>query len=205
MSLRSRSRPIEERWAEFWSLYEAGRWEPETKALLERVLAPGDLFVDVGAWIGPVTLWALEVGAQVCAIEPDPVACEELRRRVPGDVEIWAGAVSTDGRPVHLETQYGWGDSMSRVAAEGLEVESWTLPEILGDRRPGLVKVDVEGYEDELLPAIAPWLAEREIPLAVSLHNALPDPTDFDGYRRVVMPTSPRNDRGRSNCVVAGV
>jgi FkbM family methyltransferase len=187
-------------WDEFWRLYFAGRWEPDTRDLLYRTLEPGDLFVDVGAWIGPVTLWALDRKADVIAIEPDPVACAELRTQVGDRVEIWKGAVVAESGPVRLAPRRGeLGNSMSRLTDDGpVEVQGWTLPEILGDRVPKLVKVDVEGYETELLPAIGPYLAGLGVPLSVALHPHLtgirPSLSWFEGYRRIDHPRNPRGN-----------
>ena len=181
----------------FWEhLYESGRWELHTRELIDEILRPGDLFVDIGAWIGPVTLWALGRGASVIAIEPDPVALPELRRRVPSSVEIWEGAVAVQSGFAGLTTNFGLelGKSVSRLTEveEGeVQVRTWTLPEILGDRVPALVKVDIEGYEMELLPAIAPYLAAAEVPLQVAMHGNLPERDWFSGYREVAMPENP--------------
>lgn len=180
----------------FWqALYEPGKWEPETRALLEEILEPGDLFVDIGAWVGPVTLWALECGSRVIAIEPDPVALPELRRRVPDSVEIWEGAVAVRSGMATLTAPGKFGISGSRLAREGrieaageVEVQTWTLPEILAGRKPALVKIDIEGYEIELLPTLAPYLAELGVPMQVALHGTLPDPDWFAGYRDVRFP-----------------
>lgn len=200
---------IADRHAAFWARYHAGRWEPETKAFLEQHLGPGELFLDIGAWIGPVTRWALQVGADVIAIEPDPVALEELDANLAaglngGTVEIWRGALSVAGGDSLLLPRGEWGNSMSRISEKGvLPVKTWTLPEILGDRVPALAKMDVEGYELELLPTVAPYLAERGVPLHVSLHDGLPDPEWFAGYSDVQIPESARDRRGRSLTMTA--
>jgi len=55
------------------------------RAVIERLVAdvaPGDLVVDVGAGTGTLTLPAAAAGADVLAIERDPVWCERLRQRV---------------------------------------------------------------------------------------------------------------------------
>jgi len=184
-------RPFYER---FWMRYRAGDWEPGTKALIDELLRPGGLFVDIGAWIGPVSLWALERGANVVAVEPDPVALTELRRRVPASVEIWEGAVAVASGSTSLTTSNGrpFGKSMSRLASQGgIEVRAWTLAEILGDRIPALVKIDIEGYEIDLLPTIAPYLAEAKVPMQVALHGVLPDPDWFSGYSHIRIPSNP--------------
>ena len=185
----------EEFYKRFWSRYRAGEWEPRTKALIEEILQPGDLFVDIGAWIGPVTLWALERGANVIAVEPDPVALPELRRCVPASVEIWEGAVGVSSGTSGLTTNRGrpFGRSMSCLDEEGeIQVQTWTLPEILAGRIPALVKIDIEGYEIDLLPEIAPYLAEAGVPLQVALHGVLPDRDWFAGYNGVSIPSNPR-------------
>jgi FkbM family methyltransferase len=194
---------IEQRWQAFWELYRADGWEPDTQALVRDTLRPGDLFVDIGAWIGPVTLWALDCGADVIAIEPDPMALAELRRRVPAEVEIWEGAVGLASGTARLACCSEYGDSMSRVCDEGIEVQCWPLAEILGDRRPALATMDVEGYELTLLPQVAPYLASLGSTLMVALHTDLPDPAWFKDFGQVQIPPTVRNRRGRSLSVVA--
>lgn len=183
-------------WGAFWTLYEEGVWEPATRELID-TLEPGDLYVDVGAWIGPTVLWALARGAEVIAVEPDPIALPNLRRLVP-DIELWEGAVSAEGGPVQLATNPrggGWlGDSMSRLGPEGVVVESWTLPEILHGRRPALVKIDVEGYESELCPSLMPYLADLGATVQVSFHGGLLEREWFAGFGSVDWPTDPHGD-----------
>lgn len=182
-------------WDDFWKVYLAGIWEPQTRALLEQILRPGDLFVDVGGWIGPVSLWALELGASVVAIEPDPVAAAEYRRNVPS-AELWEGAVSTTRGQAFIAPRdgAGFGDSMAKLADTGQPVETWTLQEILDGRVPALVKVDVEGHEVELCPQIGPLLAAMKVPLQVSFHGELAARDCFAGYAAVSWPDEPWGD-----------
>jgi FkbM family methyltransferase len=179
-----------EQYADFWALWKGGEWERETREWVERVTRPGDLFVDVGAWIGPVTLWAVEAGAYVIAIEPDRVACRELRRateHVPGRVEVWEGALvaaaAEDLVMLAPNPKAGgeWGDSQSLIAPElstAIEVLGFTLEAVLQGRTPTQLKMDVEGYEERLAPAILPYLASVGAWVQVSLHGTpLPEQT----------------------------
>jgi FkbM family methyltransferase len=191
-------------WVAFWALYEAGGWDPDTRELVTRLLSPGDLFVDVGAWIGPVTLWAAQAGARVIALEPDPAAYAELSRRTAAyaSVATWPMAVG-------LRSGTGWltatpggalGDSRSHMdpggpgPADGATVAVRTLPEILSRDRPKFVKIDIEGGEVELMPELAPWLASRGAAVQVSCHGTLPDRESFNGFADVTWPTSPWGD-----------
>jgi SAM-dependent methyltransferase len=46
------------------------------------ILAPGDLFIDVGSNVGAYALWAADAGATVIAVEPSPIAAARLRENV---------------------------------------------------------------------------------------------------------------------------
>lgn len=191
-------------WPEFWDLWAWDRWEVATHALIREVVKPGDLFLDVGAWIGPVTIWALQQGAYVIAIEPDPVAREELSEVLgvyPPLFEIWPGALTVDGGPVVLapnpKPEGAFGDSMSRIAHPdqgGVVVESWALNAILDGRVPNFMKMDVEGYEIVLVPFIMPWLVAHNVGVQISCHGELLDPALFAGYREVRWPDNPWGD-----------
>lgn len=171
-------------WSAFWGLYETGEWEADTKAWLQN-LQPGDLFVDIGAWIGPVTMWALEREATVIAIEPDPIAATMLHVNAP-DAEIWEAAVTLRDEFTHLEVHSG--DSTSCLAPQGHRVQGLTLATILEGRVPKMLKMDVEGYETTLAPAIVPWLAQNDVALQISLHGEILPRELFDDYAYVDWP-----------------
>src|SRR5579862_2317428 len=69
-----------EEWLQI-DLRAAGRLEPRTIALLERVLRPGDSFVDVGAHVGYHSLVAARLvgaGGRIFAIDPQPYNCAKI-------------------------------------------------------------------------------------------------------------------------------
>ena len=185
-------------WDAFWDLWDSGLWEPDTHRLIKDTLEPGDLFLDVGAWIGPTTMWALEAGAAVIAVEPDPIAGAYLSSYLLVLADLWLGALTVDGGEVVLAPNPKdggfFGDSMSRIGEIGIPVESWTLDQILGDRVPKMVKIDVEGYEVELMPSIAPRLAEMGCVVQVSCHGEILDRSLFNGWSEVTMPIDPWGD-----------
>ncbi len=57
-------------------------WEAATFDVLARLLRSNLDFIDVGAWIGPITLFAASHARRVLAIEPDPVAVDRLRKNL---------------------------------------------------------------------------------------------------------------------------
>ena len=157
---------------DFWPMYDRGDWEPETKQILERFLHPGDLFVDIGAWIGPVSLWARDLGADVIAYEPDPVAYVQLVTNCPDILAINQAVAAHDGHRFLTNPRF-YGDSQTRFGDDGLPALAIS-PRTLWDslpRTPALIKLDVEGAETEILPTLAPLCQRHHVPLYLSWHT----------------------------------
>lgn len=165
--------PDTDRW-DFWALFDAGEWEPETLEIIDRFIEPGDVFLDVGAWIGPLSLYAAQRGGRAIALEPDPVACANLRTNVElneSDVFVIEAALAPEPGTVSILPMSGaYGGSMTRVAYGGLHVPAITIHE-LDLTGCTLAKMDVEGYEIVLLPVVAPVFAELGIALFVTWHE----------------------------------
>lgn len=149
-------------------------------AFVQHLLRPGDLFVDAGANIGSYTILASAVcGADTIAIEPDPATLASLQRnvaingiegRVTG-VECALGAV-----PGMVRFTVG-RDTVNRVAVTGdrntREVKVATLDELVADRSPVLIKLDVEGYEKEVIRGAS---ATLRAPSLLAIESESDDP-----------------------------
>ncbi len=179
--------------------------EDEFWDALMQEIQPGDSFADVGANIGVYTIAAARRGAQVTSYEPNPDTAALLRRNlelngITDRVTVHEQAVAaSDGTlPFVAEGTLNWG---ARVDAAGdLRVQSTTLTGAFD-----LVKIDVEGYELEVLAGAAPLLADRESrPRAIFLElhperlaadvprTALPDL--LAGYRLTPLGVRARTD-----------
>lgn len=125
--------------------------------VLRRTLHPGGVFVDVGANIGYYSLYASRlVGSSgaVLAYEPLPDAFAELARNAPPNVTVRRVAVGSRSGTI----EFGVRDEadMSSFDIQGassvLQVPLTTLDEALAElTRLDLLKIDVEGYEMEVL------------------------------------------------------
>lgn len=122
--------------AEFWRAAEAGRWEDETFRFLDAVTAEsGAVLVDIGAWIGPVSLYAAPRVTRVIALEPDPVAHSELLANTSANasnVEVWNAAVDRNSGELKLYAPDGFGGSETSSIGEGeaVTVRALTMAEI---------------------------------------------------------------------------
>jgi FkbM family methyltransferase len=170
----------------FWDRVEANAWEPGTLLALQPLLGPGVLFLDIGAWIGPLTLFAAGLGARVIAVEADPRARAQLGRnltanpRLADRVTVIARAAAPSPGPVRLGARRKPGDSMSSALLAGApdtwDVEAVTPEELASMLGPGerlVIKLDIEGGEYVLLPALAPLIERPGANLVLSLHPGI--------------------------------
>lgn len=162
-----------------WWAHEAHRrrWENVIIRELTRSLRPGDVFFDLGAFMGPFTLLASRiVGPQgrVVAFEPDPFARAVLERNVTAN-----GAINVIVAPYAVGDRDGIvrfsasGDSVGHVSASGeVRVRQVTLDTYCAEQgiTPTIMKVDIEGAEAAALRDSDAVRGLRE--LVVEIHEA---------------------------------
>ena len=160
-----------EEWGQI-DLRAAGVIEPQTTALFDRLLGPGDTVVDVGAHVGYHTLRARRrVGetGRVLAIDPQPYNCDKLLTNAElngfGNIVVVAAAVGAATSFVPLKQQARTDKSRLTLRGKGVNDNSasFIVPVVTldwlfaaqGIERAALLKIDVEGYEPEVLAGAA--------------------------------------------------
>jgi FkbM family methyltransferase len=157
-------------------------WEAQEEEALWNALMteirPGDRFADIGANIGVYTIAAARRGALVTSFEPNPAVAALLRRniafnKVAARVNVREVALGASVGEVHLAIAGTLG-LMTRVDHVGsVVVRAETLSQVFD-----LVKIDVEGYEFEVLGGAAPLIAHgdsRPRAIFLELHVGLVD------------------------------
>lgn len=163
----------------FWQLWANEVWEPHLLDTIEGLLPPFGVLLDIGAWVGPVSLWAAVAvpGATVVALEPDPVAYGELVTNIAANglqtrvqaLPVAAGPVEGRATLYHvaglgssspsLVYQPVSGESKVEMINIGLFIEN--MPEL------NLVKCDIEGGEALILPTLTKVV---KCPLIIATH-----------------------------------
>jgi FkbM family methyltransferase len=129
-------------------------------------LRPGDLFVDVGANVGSYAIWAAELGAQVIALEPAEDTFALLQENVVLNGysirTIRAAAGAAPGTARFTSGQ----DAVNRLDPDGpAEIAMITIDSVIGDHTVAGMKVDVEGFEIEVLRGCERALSEQRVRL----------------------------------------
>ena len=138
----------------------------ELRRVLRRVVAPRSLVFDVGANRGEMTATFLELGARVVAVEPTPDLAALVERRYRSK-RLAVEACAIGGEPGTATLHLGsydehstlsdeWKDLVPDRWAGSIEVPVRTLDQLIADHGvPGFVKIDVEGYELEVLKGLS--------------------------------------------------
>ena len=154
--------------------YYAGVHEYRDMAFAAHLLAPGDLFVDIGANLGSYSLIASALcGAHSIAFEPVPTTFERLKRIIQVNdldrlIEARCRALTSDlevTRPEGLWFSLDRDCCNSFVGSDypgdKLQVAVSTLDHELSGQLPVLVKIDVEGFEYAVLTGCLNVLAHK--------------------------------------------
>lgn len=156
------------------------------------LLGPGDVAFDIGAHVGSrVGAWR-QLGAHVVAIEPQP-DCLRVLRLLFGrarDVTIVPLAVgSRPGRaqlgvssstPTVSSLSQDWRDAVAADAGfagvrwdHGVDVAVTTLDELIAEHGvPAFCKIDVEGFEGEVLAGLTQPLPALSFEYLPAAHDA---------------------------------
>lgn len=151
-----------------------GLGEPDVMAFLMHFLRPDDLFVDVGANTGVMTVLAGGVtGASVMAFEPDEETFGWLKRNVSANglesrVRCYAMAVADTAGEMRLTKGLGAENRAARPGEDAAQrVACVRLDTVLEDAKPTVLKVDVEGFETPVLSGAERVLDDRSLQAAI--------------------------------------
>jgi FkbM family methyltransferase len=154
-----------------WAIFRTGSYEPESLALALKIMAaePG-LFVDVGANFGWYSCAVASIaGAKVIGIEADAENCAALRANIDRNglrnVVVFHGAVGAQPGLLPMSRRSPGNSGTVAVVAGGPApgggywVGSTRLQDLLyalvqPAARPVLIKIDVEGFEPQVLDGL---------------------------------------------------
>lgn len=174
---------------DYWDSFESNSWEPSTFSILDKILLPNYTMVDIGAWIGPITLYSSFKVKKCYSFEPDPVAFKELQINVSSNPELLSKiviinkAITEDGGVTELFSRYALGDSgsslLKRIKSRNnfIEISSFKFEDFLKEyniEKIDFIKMDIEGGEFKVLPQMINYLKKESPTLLISIHfNAL--------------------------------
>jgi len=171
--------PTAKSWYDSGGTYEG----VELRFLRENMICPGDVIFDVGGhhgWYAIVLSHYVGELGKVVTFEPNPINCEIIKRNISLNrlSNVWVenlaigsqtqdavvtNASDTSVKSGHIDHRY-WPENWNRKSvSRGIEVKMKSLDSYAREHNilPSLIKIDVEGYEVEVLRGSRLILASR--------------------------------------------
>jgi len=158
------------------SVWTTGVFDLAVSEVLFRLIRPADLVIDAGANIGYMTLLAAVRSGRagrVMAFEPNPHVAKWLKQNVeaaqreyevaPMDVHTSALGDKTGTADLLLPEASAANEGLARIVSpdeanpggEFAQVTIHRLDDVIGDGTVGVLKIDVEGHEEQVLQGAA--------------------------------------------------
>ncbi|PGV59428.1 methyltransferase FkbM [Bacillus cereus] len=168
---------------EVWNLINKNSWEEYTFNILDRFLNKNHNYLDIGAWVGPTVLYGAHLAKHVYAVEPDPIAFQELNKNLTLNPSISSNITSinaalaekTGTTNLYIRSEYG--DStpslIPTISDNSCTVDCITIHELINKyniKDLSLIKIDIEGSEYSLIPSMKKFLELEKTTLYLSLH-----------------------------------
>jgi len=137
-----------------------GLREYEDMGFMLHVLKPDDLFVDVGANIGSYSILAATCkGVNVLAFEPIPSTFSDLQKNIKlnsldNQIKAMNIGLADQNSTISFSSNL---DVTNHVILKNdknypsIEVDVFTMDNVLNEKFPTVIKIDVEGYESQVI------------------------------------------------------
>ena len=170
----------------FMKSLSSGNWERNTFTTFKSVSDSNKQALDIGGWIGPTAIWLAQYFKSITVVEADRVALGALKKNLEtsncsnvtiidqpiygkSGVKLWFGANG------FRSGELGESTSQLRLDAKPTDIQMTTisLSDILdgmGRDDVGFIKVDIEGGEESIIPALFEEASEMGCPIWLSFH-----------------------------------
>ena len=184
-----------------WFTNHYEKWEKDTFHILEHYKNHDNgVYIDIGSWIGPTVLYSANIFNKVIAIEPDPIAIERFKKNLKVNkfknvILIEKGLSKENGIVLfggngklgnsestlliaNMEDYLSYDGRHTRVHEhnEVIEIETITIETLIktNNINPNdisLIKMDIEGGEKLVIPALKTFLKIHMPVFYISLHR----------------------------------
>ena len=173
----------------FWNLVNQGKWELETFSVFDSNINYQTLFIDIGGWIGPTSLYGAQLAKKTLSLEPDPFAYRRLKENLNLNtffhkkIKLLNLALWSEETSISFISDTKIGDSTSSVMRDNksgsknicFEAKTITFENLikkinLNEFNKVFVKIDIEGAEYMLFDFLLEKLSDINAAFLVSTH-----------------------------------
>jgi len=146
--------------------------------LLRRFVRRGDLALDIGCNVGSYAFELARLTGNVTAFEPNPALVKLVKSYGFPGLRVEAVALSSSNGTAELTVPAGGGHALGSLKGElfrGQNTETVTVPTRTLDRfgfgKVRFIKIDVEGFEEEVLAGAAETLRASKPVLLIEIEE----------------------------------
>jgi len=176
------------------SIYNTGTYEKGTLFVIGNILKEGDTFVDVGANIGLMSLFATGIvkdTGKIIAFEPNPETMRILKYNIElnnaSNIETSYYALGKEEKEAKVYDRWDYNRGSATLIKPEIETDSYDVHVIplnnYFQKEPAirLIKIDVEGYELEALMGAGNILAGKSPPMLIVECSEMRENTSKEG------------------------
>lgn len=177
----------------FW-LYTYSDWEKDTFSVFDKFLNKDKIFIDIGGWIGTTCIYASRKSKHVYCVEADEKSIIDMKKNITNNCIKYPPSITIIQKAIYnidnIKLKFGknkflqnskMNDSTSQIyedneiSSEYNEVSTITFKSIIEKyniltNEISLIKVDIEGGEENILQDLFEYHKLYNIPLYVSFH-----------------------------------
>ena len=174
-------------WFHFMNVHYVNRWEKDTFDVIDRFIDKNKVLVDIGSWVGPISLYYANKYRYVYSIDADKESIRILRRNVVlnsfHNILVIDKALYTENKSIYFgPNEFCSVKKMNESSSQCREyklydcdykTEGITLKELIKRYQIndiGIIKCDIEGSEENVIGDILLYAYSNHIPVWMSFH-----------------------------------
>ena len=199
-----------------WFTNHYEKWEKDTFYILEHYKNNRNgVYIDIGSWIGPTVLYSANIYNKVIALEPDPIAIKRLKKNLDvnnfKNIILIEKGLSKENGTVMFGGNGKLGNSESTLLIankkdylsydgrhtqihdhnEVIEIETITIEHLIkvnniDPNDISLIKMDIEGGEKIVIPALIEFLKTYKPVFYISLHRCFLREREIDNIIKIL-------------------
>lgn len=189
---RSKLYPMVRRWRDTRALRSWSTADAARLAFYTQLIEPGDLVFDIGANVGNRAKVFLRLGARVVAFEPQSACADMLQRELSGQSAFRLVRKALGDKSGSAELHIGAAHVLSTMSEPWMDAtlksgrfgaEQWrdseqvtvtTFDEVIREfGSPAFAKIDVEGFEPQVLSGLSQPLRSGSLELAAEARDGI--------------------------------
>ncbi len=198
----------------FLKYVDNGNWEEHTFIIFDKYKSKKKVMLDIGGWIGVTPMYCSFDYKSVYAFEIDKEAITRFQANVDvnpkmDNIHIIEKGISSYTGKGSLSTNVEFGESLvvdlqgsldeetfSQFQKNIVEVDLITIEDAIKDynipvKDIGLIKMDIEGAESVVIPAMETFLMNNKPPLYLSIHHHLIEANKIDEILTILFKIYP--------------